>query len=140
MDAALFARYAEEDLVRWKQLVGGEVVHAKPRWGVGRVMDVRWGAVGGCTASYIQIHIRYPEHGTVVFRASSFEAHHRAATVPPEISEIIRSCFEEERSESDRRGILDRHARDLVEARDRERLEWASERKRRALDRRAAGD
>jgi len=140
VDAELFARYAEEDLVRWKQLVGGETVHADPRWGVGRVVDVRWGSAGGYTASYLQIRVRYAEHGTVVFRASSFDTHHRSATVPPEVRCVIRACFEERRSESERRAILDRHARDLLEARDRERLERVNELKRRTLDRRAPGD
>jgi len=140
VDAAEFSRYAEEDLARWKQLVGGETLHADPRWSVGRVVDVRWGAAGGYTASYIQIRVRYAEHGTVVFRASSFAAHHRSVTVSAEVREIIRDCFEEERSASERRAILDRHARELLEARDRERLERANELKRRTLDRRALGD
>jgi hypothetical protein len=110
------------------------------RWGVGVVVDVRWGAAGGYTASYIQIRVRYAKHGIVAFRTSTFDMHHRTATISPEVREVIRTCFEEERSEPERRAILDRHAQELVETRDRERLERARGLKRRAVERRTVGD
>jgi len=139
VEAALFARYAEEDLDRWRRLVGGEAVHSDPRWGIGRVVDVRWGAVGGYTASYLQVHVRYADHGTAIYRAASFGAHHRSVTVPTEVRRVIRACFEEERGEADRLAILERHTRQLREARDREMLERSEAMRRRAVDRRAAG-
>ncbi len=138
VEAALFARYAEEDLDRWRRLVGGEVIHSDSRWGIGRVIDVRLGSAGGYTASYIQVHVRYADHGTVIYRAASFGAHHRSVTVPAEVRRVIRACFEEERDEADRMAILERHTRELREARDREMLDRSEALRRRAVDRRAA--
>ena len=137
--AALFARYAEEDLDRWRRLVGGEAVHSDPRWGIGRVVDVRWGAAGGYTASYLQVRVRYADHGTVIYRAASFGAHHRTVTVPAEVRRVIRACFEEEADEAERVAILERHTRELREARDREMLERSEALRQRAADRCSAG-
>ena len=138
VEAALFARYAGEDLDRWRRLVGGEAVHSDPRWGVGRVVDARWGTAGGYTASYLQVRVRYADHGTTIYRVASFGAHHRSVTVPTEVRRVIRACFEEERGEADRLEILERHTRELREARDRETLERSETLRRRAVDRRVA--
>ncbi len=138
VEATLFARYAEEDLDRWRRLVGGEAIHFDPRWGIGRVIDVRWGSAGGYTASYIQVHVRYADHGTVIYRATSLGTHHRSVTVSAEVRRVIRACFEEGRDGADRLAILERHTRELREARDREMLDRSEALRRRAVDRRAA--
>ncbi len=138
VEAALFARYAEEDLDRWRGLVGGEAVHADSRWGIGRVVGVRWGTAGGYTASYLQVHVRYADHGTVIYRAASFGAHHRSVTVSGEVRRVIRACFEEGRRGAERLAILERHTRELRSARDREILNRSDALRRRAVERRAA--
>ena len=137
VEAGLFARYAEEDLDRWRRLIGGDAVHTDVRWGTGRIVDVRWGTTGGYTASYIQVRVRYTEHGTAVFNATSFAEHHRSVTVSAGVRRVIRDCFEEARGEADRAAILERHTRELREARDREMLERSEVLKRRAIGRHA---
>ena len=137
-EAVLFARYAEEDLDRWRGLIGGEAVHSDARWCTGCIVDVRWGTVGGYTASYLQVRVRYAKHGSAVFSAASFAAHHRLATVSVEVRRVIRDCFEADRSEAERTEILERHTRELREARNREMLDRSEALKRRAIGRRAS--
>jgi len=136
VEGALFLRYAETDLDRWRALIGGEVVHVDPRWGTGRVEDVRWGTCCDHVAPYIQVRVRYAGHGIVVFRASSFDAHHRSVTVSPEVRRVIRACYKEERGEAEREAILERHTRELRDARDRQSLKRSEALKKRALERR----
>lgn len=118
IDGALFSRYAEDDLDRWRQLITHEVVHADPRWGVGEVEDVRWGTCCDHVSAYVQVRVRYAEQGLVVFRASSFDVHHRFVAVPAEVRRVIRACFEETRNEAEREAILVRHSREIRAARD----------------------
>ena len=136
VEGALFARYAEQDLDRWRVLIGGEAVHMNPRWGTGRVEDVRWGTCCDHVAPYIQVRVRYADHGIVVFRASSFDAHHRSVTVSPEVWRVIRACYEEERGEAERATILERHARELRDARDRQSLKRSEALRKHAVKRR----
>lgn len=135
IDAGLFSRYAEADLDRWRALIGHEVVHVDPRWGSGWVDDVRWGTCCSHVPPYTQIRVRYAQHGIVVFRAASFAAHHRSVAVSEEVLRIIRTCYEEGRSDAEREAILERHTRELREARDRQSLGRAEELRRRAIER-----
>ena len=84
-------------------------------------------------APYIQVRVRYADHGTVVFRVSSFAAHHRSVTVSPEVRRVIRACYEEERAEAEREAILKRHTRELRNARDRQSLERSEALRKRAV-------
>ena len=135
VDCSLFARYAGEDLDRWRTLVGGDVIHVDPRWGIGRVEDVRWGASDEHVASTIRIRTRYPEQGTVVFRAASFDVHHRSVGIPADVRHVIRVCFEDELPEARREAILERHTRRLREMRDRERIKRSEALRGRAIER-----
>ena len=139
IDSALFSRYAERDLNRWRQLIGQDVVHVDPRWGIGRVENVRWGSPFDHVAPYVQVRVRYVSQGGVVFRASSFDAHHCSVAVSSELRCLLRVCFEEERDEVERASILERHDAALCEARDRKQLERAQELRRLAADRNASG-
>jgi hypothetical protein len=139
IDAKLFSRYAGTDLDRWRTLIGQEVVHVDPRWGGGRVEDVRWGTCCDHVPPTIQVRVRSARHGLVVFRAASFAAHHRSVTVSQEVRRVIRACFEEGASDARRRALLERHTRELREASDRERLRRAEALKRRVVDRRRSG-
>jgi len=139
VEAALFSRYAETDLDRWRQLIGHEVVHVDPRWGRGRVEDVRWGTPCAHVSPYIQLRVRYARHGGVVFSAASFPAHHRSVAVSEEVQRVLRACWNEERSDAERQAILERHTGELREARDRDRLRRAEELRRRVVERRRSG-
>ncbi len=137
VECSLYVRYAGEDLDRWRMLIGCEVAHVDPRWGVGRVEDVRWGTPHGQGASAILIHTRYAKLGAVVFRAASFEMHHRTAVISAEIRRVIRLCFEGELDETEREAILEQHTRDLREAKDAERLARSDRLRRQAIERRS---
>lgn len=139
IEGELFARYAGMDLDRWRVLVGGEVVHVDPRWGTGRVEDVRWGACCEHVAPTIQVRIRYADLGIVVFSASSFDAHHRSATISSAVRCIIGACYEEGRGEAEREAILERHTRELRAAADRQRLKRSEALRKSAICRKASG-
>lgn len=135
-DAALFSRYAGTDPDRWRQLIGHPVVHRDPRHGPAVVEDIRWGTCCDHVPAYLQVRVRHAEHGVVVFRASSFCDHHRSVAISSELRQLLRICFEEPISETEKAVMLERHSRDLREERDRQRLLRADELKHRAAKRR----
>jgi len=125
VDADRFTQYADHDLDRWRQLIGGEAVHADSRWGTGTVEDVRWGSSGANAPTTILIRVRSPQHGRVTFTDASFASHHRQVSVPVAIRAVIRGCFEGDLPDAEREAILEQHSRDLREAHDRRMLERA---------------
>jgi len=139
IESTRFAQYAGEDLVRWRQLIGGRVVHADSRWGEGMVEDARWASPCAPVAPYLQIRVRYADHGLVAFRAASFSAHHRTVEIPPALDDVLRAAEEEGLDEASREAILVRHDRALREAGDRERLARAEAMRRRAARKRSSG-
>ena len=122
VDAARYARYAQGDLDRWRQLIGRRAVHRDSRWGTGRVEDVRWATYGDPAAPYVQVRVRYASHGVVAFRGATFHLHHRSVTVSEEVGRVLSVLFDEGRSEPERAEVLERHTRELRAARDREAL------------------
>ena len=138
IDAGLFARYAEMDPERWRQLVGQQVVPSDPRLGTAQVEDVRWGSCCDHVSPYLQVRVRHAMHGVVTFRACSFSDHHRSVAVPEEIRELIHACFERAMTPDEREAVLTEHSRALREASDRRRVERANDLKRRAIDRKGA--
>jgi len=139
IESTRFAQYAGEDLVRWRQLIGGRVVHADSRWGEGMVEDARWASPCAPVAPYLQIRVRYANHGLVAFRAASFSAHHRTVEIPLALDDVLRAAEEEGLDEASREAILVRHDRALREAGDRERLARAEAMRRRAARKRSSG-
>jgi len=140
IESGLFSRYAEEDLDRWRVLIGGSVEHVDRRWGIGRVEAVRWATSGHGVAPYVRVRVRYPDHGAVIYRAASFHVHHRSVTIPETVRGVIRACYESPCTEERREELLRRHTRGLREAEDRRRLEHADRLRRRAIERKEAGD
>ena len=135
----LFAQYAQADLDRWRVLIGADVVHTDVRWGVGRVNDVRWGSCGAGVPRAIQIHVRYPKLGPVVFRPSALARQHRKVTVPPAVRSVIGVCYEQSCDEDARERLLMEHSCALREARDREQLQRAEALRARVAHKQAFG-
>jgi hypothetical protein len=135
IDAALFAHYAGTHPDRWRQLVGREVEHVDERWGEGSVEDVRWGSLSEHVSPYLQIRVRYANHGLTAYRASSFHTHHRVVTVSIDLEHLLGRCYGDDMDEATRDALLERHDRALREAEDRRRLERADELRRRVTSR-----
>lgn len=137
--ADVFARYAELDLDRWRQLIGCEVDPADARWGIGRVEDVRWEPRRDRGPSSISILVRYANVGRATVRAGRFGAHHRGVVVPAELDGFIKALEAAGADDAVREAILARHSRSLREARDRAQLERSEAMRRKALKRDGIG-
>jgi len=137
--ADAFARYAELDLDRWRQLVGCNVDPADARWGIGRVEDVRWEPRRDRGPSSVSILVRYANVGRATVRAGRFGAHHRRVAVPAELDDFIQALEDAGADDALRETILARHSRSLREARDRAQLERSKALRRKALARDGIG-
>jgi len=135
IDAARFVRYAGTHLDRWRQLIGREVEHVDGRWGAGSIEDVRWGSPNEHVRPYLQIRVRYVNHGLATYRASTFHTHHRVVTVSVDLEQLLRRCDGDHMDEATRDALLERHDRALREAENRRRLERADDLKRRVASR-----
>lgn len=69
---------------------------------------MRWATCGDPVPAYVEVRVRYAQHGLVAFRASSFDVHHRSANVWASVRRVVRVCFEEGRSEAERAAMLER--------------------------------
>jgi len=134
----LFARYAEADLDRWRQIVGHRVQHVDPRWGVGVVETVTWGTCCDHVPAYVQIKIRYEAGWSVIGNSETWHRHHRTVSVPAIVETVIRQCFYSDLSEEERGERLSQHARELRDRRDREVLDRAARMKGRTQNMRDA--
>ena len=135
-----FARYAEADLDRWRQIIGHRVQHVDSRWGAGRVETVSWGTCCDHVPAYVQIKIRYDAGWTVIAHSETWHHHHQAVSVPAIVRTGIRKCLESDLSEEELAECLSRHTRQLREQRDREALDRSARMKQRALEKRNADD
>ena len=130
-----FARYAETDLDRWRQLIGHQVQHVDSRWGSGVVETVSWGSCCDHVPAYVQIKIRYEAGWAVIAHSETWHQHHHAVSVPEDVETAIRQCFDSDLSEEARAECLSAHARELRDQRDQETLDHAARMKQRILDR-----
>ena len=133
------ARYADEDLDRWRQLVGQDAEPADPRWGRGRVEDARWEPRRDRGPSSVRIRVRYANVGRVVFHPDGFGLHNRVVGVPALVEDVLRALAEADSDEA-RIAILARHSRTLRDAWDRRCLARAQARRRGLLRERDAED
>jgi len=122
VDGETFARYAEADLDRWRQLIGRQVQHKDARWGMGTVDDVIWGAPVERVSEYVQVRVSYQAGWTVDFNSQTWHLHHQRALVDPAIGDVICRCLDPARSHEEQSECLAQHSRALREAMDREAL------------------
>jgi hypothetical protein len=115
-----FARYAEADLDRWRQLIGQRVQHIDSRWRTGTVEAVSWGSPCDHVSAYVQVRICYEAGWTVVFHSETWHQHHQQVSVPVQIEAVIQRCLDPTLSEEDQAECLAKHSRELREQRDRE--------------------
>ena len=134
----LFARYAETDLDRWRQIIGHRVQHVDPRWGVGVVETVSWGTCCDHVPAYVQIKIRYEAGWFVIGHSETWHWHHQAVSIPAIVGTVIHQCLESDLSEEERAECLSQHTRELRARRDREVLDRAARMKQRIQNRRDA--
>lgn len=137
--STMFARYAESDLDRWRQIIGHQVIHNDARWGIGEVVAVSWGTCCDHVPSYVQIKIRYEGGWTTIGHSSTWHRHHQEVSVPAIVEAAIRECLQSDLAEDERAECLTRHARKLREQTDRNTLDHVEQMKRRVLDKRSVG-
>jgi hypothetical protein len=130
----LFARYAESDLDRWRQLIGHPVTHVDSRWGTGIVEAVSWGSPCDHVSSYVQVRIRYAAGWTVVVHSETWHEHHREASVPCHVEAAIRHCLDSSLSENDQAECLAKHSRELRVQRDREILNRVEKKRQQSVE------
>ena len=134
----LFARYAETDLDRWRQIIGHRVQHVDPRRGVGVVETVTWGTCCNHVPAYVQIKIRYEAGWSVIGHSETWHWHHRAVSIPAIVETVIQQCFDSDLSEEERAECLSQHTRELRAQRDRAVLDRAAKMKQRIQNKRDA--
>ena len=134
----LFARYAETDLDRWRQVIGHRVQHVDPRWGGGVVEAVSWGTCCDHVPAYVQIKIRYEAGWSVICHSETWHRHHQAVSIPAIVETVIHQCFNSDLSAEERAECLSQHARELRDRRDREVLDRAARMRQRIRNRRDA--
>lgn len=93
IDVGLFRRLAGEDLNLWRDLVGRRVAHRHPRYGIGTIVDARWGTFSEHVPEYIQIRVEYGGGLAATFRASVLDETHRSIEVPAEAADLAERCF-----------------------------------------------
>jgi|GEM_PF-874778 hypothetical protein len=130
----LFARYAESDLDRWRQLIGHPVTHVDARWGTGIVEAVSWGSPCDHVSSYVQVRICYEAGWTVVAHSETWHEHHREVSVPCHVEAAIRHCLDSSLSGDEQEECLVKHSRELREQRDREALNRVEKKRQKSSD------
>lgn len=121
----LFARYAETDLDRWRPLIGHQVKHKDPRWGIGTVESVFWGSPCDHVPAYVQVRICYEAGWTVSVHSATWRHHHLLVSVAAPICAAIRACLDPALSDEEQTECLARHTHKLREQYDREALDRA---------------
>ena len=130
----MFARYAEADLDRWRQIIGHQVRHVDPRWGAGLVEAVSWGTCCDHVPAYLQIKIRYEGGWKVTAHSETWYRHHQAVSVPAVVRSAIRKCFDSTLSHEERFECLSQHTHELREQQDRRVLDRIARMSKRALE------
>jgi hypothetical protein len=125
--AALFARYAQADLDRWRQVVGCRVEPVDARWGAGVVEGVTWGTCCEHVPAYVRIRLCYEVGWRVVACAETWQNHHRSIFVSDSVRSVIRECVEADLPDDEREACLARHSRALRAQHDRDALERAAQ-------------
>jgi len=125
----LFARYAETDLDRWRQLIGHRVKHNDSRWGIGVVEAVSWGSPCEHVSSYVQVRMCYEAGWTVSIHSETWSQHHQQVSVTAHIEAVIRECLDPSLSDDEQTARLARHGRELREQSDREALDRANKKR-----------
>lgn len=132
--SAWFAAYAGSDIGRWRELCGATVEPKDPKWGTGRVRDVRWEARRGEVRPLGMIYaiVEYGGGLSAQVNGGAFADLHVSVSIPKRLAALVRDGFDpgSTLSEAEREERLERIAR-----RDAERTQRAT-----AIKRRAAGD
>jgi len=118
-----FARYAEADLDRWRQLLGRQVQHTDARWGIGIVEAVSWGSPCDHVPAYVQVRIGYQAGWSVEVHCETWHLHHHRVSVAPSIEAVMRQCLDPLLSAEEQTDCLANHARELRAQHDRKVLE-----------------
>lgn len=134
ISSELFARYAETDLDRWRQLIGHHVHHVDSRWGTGIVEAVSWGTPCDHVPAYIQVRVRYEAGWAVDVHSETWYEHHQQVSVPSHVEAAIRHCLDNALSEDEQADCLVKHSRELREQRDREALDHVAKKRQQTAD------
>ncbi len=137
--SAWFVAYAGSDIGRWRELCGATVEPSDPKWGAGRVLDVRWEARRGEVRPLGTIYaiVEYDGGLAAQVNAAAFADLHVSVSIPKRLAALVCEGFDPESSvaEAEREERLKRHDRERIAHRDAERTQRAK-----AIRDRAAAD
>jgi len=122
----LFVGYAEEDLGRWREVLGCHAGSRDTRRGPGRLSDVRWATYGAGVAPHIQVCVTYEGGFTSWIRGASFGEVHTELCVPKPLAQMLNAAAQAD-DETQRSQILDRWSADRQQAEDAYRLQRIEE-------------
>jgi len=129
-------------LDRWRELLDQSVVHDDARWGIGRVVDVRWAQGLPQVPAHVQLKVRY-ETAEILVRAGGLADKHSTVLVPRgELARLIDTCYDPCGGSSHRPSepcekLISSYTKRLRERRTRERLERVADLRRRVARRRS---
>ncbi len=91
VSAQTFARFAQGDLNRWRALAGWGVLARDPRWGGGRVVDIRWEGRSDRPDDEGRIYVRVQYEGDLRVRVNSraFGRTHDAVELDAELADFV---------------------------------------------------
>lgn len=137
--SAWFAAYAGSDIGRWRELCGETVEPSDPKWGTGRVRDVRWEARRGEIRPLGTIYaiVEYDGGLAAQVNVGAFADLHVSVSIPKRLAVLVREGFDPQSSlaEAEREERLEKHDRERIARRDAERTQRAK-----AVRNRAAAD
>jgi hypothetical protein len=100
--ADLFCRFAAADLTRWRALADGTVFPRDPRWGAGRVSDIRWEGRSDRPedSGVIYVRVEYADGFRARVNARAFGRLHSDVTLEMSLADFVLRWF----GDSDRAG------------------------------------
>ncbi|MCX6094932.1 MAG: hypothetical protein NTY63_08970, partial [Candidatus Bipolaricaulota bacterium] len=90
--SAWFAAYAGSDIGRWRELCGATVEPKDPKWGTGRVRDVRWEARRGEVRPLGMIYaiVEYGGGLSAQVNGGAFADLHVSVSIPKRLAALVR--------------------------------------------------
>lgn len=130
VDADAFARFAGDDLRRWRPVVGAAIVPADERWGPGVVDRVSWASPCKGVEAFVQVRGRYGTGWAVTCRSETWASHHRRIRVCEEVLDAMVTCSDAALSPDEQAECRDRYAAQFQQQHDERMLERAAQMRR----------
>lgn len=113
VDAALFASYAGDDPVRWREATGARVLPHDERRGDGRIVQVRWGTAQPSAGAGVLIRLYYRSGLTGTTTSRSFARVVEVVHLPVELARLIAQAAAAGSGDREAAGRLEARAEQL---------------------------